>query len=178
MVLATIADGAKGIMDSPITLSAMLDGLLNVAVYITAIAVAFTWVAKALGWIKKPSHDRENAIEERFNTLETRMNVFAKNQDSMAMHYERLIGHYHSTAQHHDQAIKSMLEGLELLIEVEVASIDYKLNDGEDKTKLKEMDAKLNEFLTNNLYKSIKSETVDTGWDDIHPESLFERQEA
>ena len=156
-------------MDAPITftMSQFVSNFLAICAGISAIGVAFTWILKMVGVIQKPVKDKSQAIADRFAATDQRINTVEITLNKSIEKYEKLIAHYHQTAHHHDEAINQLAEGQKLLLEVQRASIDFKLNDGTDKTALKAMDEKLDKYLTNLAYNDKFKSSTDAWYDEL-----------
>jgi len=143
-------------MNEPITftLGQVTTGFLAVCAGITCICLAGSWLIKAWNAFKKPSTDKEKKVDERFKAIEKRVDTLASDFADSQQNYNTLIKHYHITRDRHDDDIRSLFKGQMLLLEVQRASIDFKLNDGTDKSKLQEMDAKIDSYLSSEVYKN------------------------
>ena len=142
-------------MNEPVTftLGQLTTVFLCICSGITAVCLAGSWLIKVWNGIKQPGRDKEQKTEERFLANEAKIDNIAADLVKSQQYYNSLIKHYHLTRDRHDYDIQSLFKGQMLLLEVQRASIDYKLNDGTDKTKLQEMDAKIDSYLSDEVYK-------------------------
>lgn len=143
-------------MNEPITftLEQVITGFFFGCSGITAVCVATSWLIKAWNGLKNPSKVKEQKTDDRFKAIEQRVDSLASDFVESQQHYNSLIKHYHLTRDRHDDDIRSLFKGQMLLLEVQRASIDFKLNDGTDKSKLQEMDAKIDSYLSSEVYKN------------------------
>lgn len=140
-------------MDGPtqMTIGEALANFLSICSYISIIAAATVWIAKAIGLIQKPAKEKEKAMNDKIVACEVKIDELKDKFKDIKNVYTILVDHYHTTALRHDEQIRQLYECQVLLLEVQRASIDYKLSDGSDKASLREMDAKIDKYLSDSL---------------------------
>lgn len=157
-------------MDSPITFTMTeLQFLIrSLCELIVSLGAAGGVIIAVVHFIRKPKEKADKAIESRFEYIEDKLKYHKSAIETMAEQYGDLINHFHLTAKAHDDAILALHEGLTLLIETQRASIDFKLNDGSDKEKLKKMDEKIDQYLQKSASRPFTNMDADKGWSDIN----------